>query len=300
MSTTSELDVVMLGLKGTGKTYFLTALDVVLDDHSDPDRLEHIGMADNLSYLQPLREQWLRGDELGRTSLQTQQGHQFILRHAASGTRVNLYVPDLAGETFERYFDTRTFPEEFCATLKSSSGLLLFLHSESEGRPELLEAPSLMDEQAASNTSPTSSTGSNVPPWSMEQASRQCKVVDLLQFVEEVGSVKPVKVAVILSAWDVVERMRKELANDYPNDPDKLLALRWPLLNQFLATRSDLFTFRVFGVSARGGGSTREEIERIKSISNASDRVRIVDGGHSSNDLSRPIRWILGLLNDHG
>jgi hypothetical protein len=130
----------------------------------------------------------------------------------------------------------------------------------------------------------------------------QVKLVDLLQFIAEGGSKeKPIRIAVILSAWDLVEKAQRigpGAATELPKHPVKFLAHCWPLLHQFLDSNEDIFCSRIFGVSARGGGNTESEIARLTSINQPSERVILVDDDHHSTDLTRPVRWLLGLV-DH-
>ena len=132
------------------------------------------------------------------------------------------------------------------------------------------------------------------PDWSTEEASKQVKLVDLLQFVAELRE-RPLRIAVAISAWDLVEQTAERHT---PKDPSLFLSKEWPLLAQYLEGNSDAFPFRVFGVSARGGGTTAEEIERLTKLVHPRDRVILVDGNHRSNDLTRPVRWLLGLLEN--
>ena len=129
----------------------------------------------------------------------------------------------------------------------------------------------------------------------------QVKLVDLLQFVAESGErAQPIRIAVILSAWDLVEKAQRigpGMAKELPKNPTRFLAHCWPLLHQFLESNEDVFCHRVFGVSARGGGNSPDEIERLTSIDQPSDRVILVDDEHRSKDLTRPIRWLLGLMH---
>jgi hypothetical protein len=112
----------------------------------------------------------------------------------------------------------------------------------------------------------------------------------------------PLKIAVIISAWDLVEKapsLGKFMATEIPKDPQRFLSRHWPLLDQFLQSQSSIFHFRVFGVSARGGGNAPDEIERMTNLDRPRDRILVVDGMHRSNDLTRPVRWLLGLLKDN-
>ena len=87
MSTSSESAILLVGLSGSGKTHFLVGLDVILDNQNDPNGLVHSDHADDRAYIQPLREQWLRGEELDHTSRQAPPPpHQLLVYHPALTT----------------------------------------------------------------------------------------------------------------------------------------------------------------------------------------------------------------------
>lgn len=292
MNISPESGILLVGLTGTGKTNFLVGLDVVLDNQIDPHGLKHSDHAADRAYVQPLREQWLRGEELQHTSRQaTPTPHQLLVLHPASGTQATFHIPDLAGETFDEQFVTRSIPREIGLRVQKANGLILFLHCFHSADHQLLERPLLMD--AKPTTEAPATTTTRVPDWSTEDASKQVKLVDLLQFVAELRE-RPLRIAVAISAWDLVEQTPDRHT---PKDPSLFLTKEWPLLAQYLDSNCDAFPFRVFGISARGGGTTPEEIERLTNIVHARDRVILVDGNHRSNDLTRPVRWLLGLLD---
>ncbi len=300
MNSSPDSTLVLLGLTGTGKTNFLVALDVVLDHQNDPDGLVHSDLAADRAYLQPLKEQWLRGEVFKRTNRQQPPPpHQLLVRHPASGTSVGFYLPDLAGETFDAQFVTRCIPLDSCNRLQQAAGLLLFVHCDHNADHALLEHPSFIDV----NPVPGQPVSSKIEPtseWRLEDASEQAKLVDLLQFIAETDPrQQPLRVAVMISAWDLVEnapQLGPRSASETPKNPELFLARRWPLLDQFLHSHTETFRFRVFGVSARGGGNTEQDIVRLTNFVHPSDRVILVDGTHRSSDLTRPVRWLLGLL----
>ena len=301
MSILPDATLLLVGLTGTGKTNFLVALDVALDTQTDPDSLVHSEPASDRAYLQPLREQWLRGEVFKRTNRQPPPPHQLLVRHPASSTSVGFAIPDLAGETFDAHFVTRSIPQDSWERIKRAAGILLFVHCDHNADHAILEHPGLMD------PSPSLETGVPVPQadpsteWRPEDACQQVKLVDLLQFMAEAAPrTQPLRVAVMISAWDLLDnapRIGPRAAAAAPNDPQQFLTRRWPLLHQFLHSHPATFPFRVFGVSARGGGDTPEEIARLTSFDRPSERVLLVDGAHRSSDLTRPVRWLLGLLD---
>lgn len=292
MITPNESSLLLVGLAGTGKTNFLVGLDVVLESRTDPNGLVHSEHAPDRAYIRPLREQWHKGEELDRTMRHgTPPPHQLLVHHPATGIHATFHIPDLAGETFDAQFATRSFSKEFGERVKVATGLILFLHCGHQADHELLEHPLFTDQEP---TPGAASTGpAKTDDWTIEQASKQVKLVDLLQFIAELRG-HPLRVAVAVSAWDRVEKVAAGLL---PKEPSLFLTKQWPLLGQFLVCNSDAFPFRSFGVSARGGGTTPEEIERLTNIVHARDRVILVDGNHRSNDLTRPVRWLLGLLD---
>jgi hypothetical protein len=298
MTATPESAILLVGLSGTGKTNFLVGLDIILEELTDPNGLVHSDHAPDRAYLQPLRTQWLQGKELDHTSRQMPPSpHQLLVVHPASGTRATFHIPDLAGETFAAHFATRAFPNEFGKRIQQASGLILFLHPDHEANHTVHKHPTFID-----STSADVAEGNVAPPpnqasdWQIEDACGQVKLVDLLQFIAEIRRCEsPIRVAVAISAWDLVEKAPKGLEAEMPKEPTRFLSTRWPLLAQFLHANEDAFPFHVFGVSARGGGATPEEIARLTNIVHPPNRIIVVDGSHRSNDLTRPVRWLLGL-----
>ncbi len=158
MSAPHESEILLVGLTGTGKTNFLVGLDVVLEYQADPNGLVHSGHADDRAYLEPLRGQWLRGEELEHTSRQAPPPpHQLLVRHPASGTDATFHIPDLAGETFDAQFATRSIPREFGLRLQQAKGLILFLHCKQQAGHELLEHPTIIDVETTAETLPNPS-----------------------------------------------------------------------------------------------------------------------------------------------
>lgn len=289
----------LLGLTDSGKTNFIVALDVVLDHQTDSDGLTHSSLAADRTYLQPLKEKWLLGEVLPRTDRQPPPPpHQLHLRHPASGTTAGLHLPDLAGETFDAQFQTRSFSAEFADRVKKASGLFLFIHCGPDADHVLHEAPIFSDLLPATTTT-TPPPPEPVPAneWGLEDAARQVKLVDLLQFIDQLGlRQSPIKIAVMLSAWDLVDNAPAAAAAEIPKNPTEFLSRRWPLLDQFLRNHPHTFEMRVFGVSARGGGNEAQDIAALIAKNRPVDRITLVDGAHRSNDLTRPVRWLLGLL----
>lgn len=123
---------------------------------------------------------------------------------------------------------------------------------------------------------------------------RQVQIVDILDaFADNPIDLKPTRVAVVVSAWDLVAE---------GTTPAAWLSQRMALLDQYLKTHADEFETRIYGVSAQGGrlpkrekpdeASDRAELLKEKV---ASRRIRIVGHGAGAHDLTHPIAWLSGL-----
>ncbi len=112
------------------------------------------------------------------------------------------------------------------------------------------------------------------------------KLVELLQFALE-RTTRKVRVAVVLSAWDLVESKTSLAPHDY-------LTREMPLLGQFLDSNSDLLEHAVFGVSAQGGDITvAKEKQALLDLDDALKRIKVRHGGVRSQDITKPIAWLL-------
>jgi len=186
----------------------------------------------------------------------------------------------LKGETFQDQWSDRKWANSFRDSLKNIGGALVFVRADvAASNQELL---GLMAMSLATNA--------NRPPFDSRKASQQVQLVDVLQFIATKGQISlPLKLAVLISAWDTVEKP----ANLQPKNPDLFLTREWPLLDQYLRANPESFLSKVYGVSALGG--TEEELLEGLNKVPPQDRVKLAEGSASSRDLTRPLRWLLGL-----
>ena len=64
-------------------------------------------------------------------------------------------------------------------------------------------------------------------------------------------------------------------------------------MDQYLRANPETFETRIYGVSALGG-SEQELAAELNKLA-PQDRVELVEDAHNSRDLTRPLRWLLGL-----
>jgi hypothetical protein len=278
----------VFGIQHSGKTTFAAALWHLVDSEEIPTALikgKHIG---DFSYLQEISGSWAEGYEVERTKSQQVENIRVNLFHAASGDEMTLEFDDLSGETFEQAFATRYCPEKFVELVKSAEGMLLFL-SASRNNDDSVTILDVFDAEEDA-TQPAADPNH----WEPEKAPLQVQLVDLLQCLQRPPfEAKPMKVALVVSAWD--------LAPHGGSDAESWLKDRYPLLLQYLQSSEGVLDLRVYGVSAQGGRLSKKiagpgpDREKLLSIVPASKRIQIVGPEVAEHDITRPLLWLAGL-----
>lgn len=276
----------LVGLPATGKSTFLAALWHVVESGELPDSLCLERLEGDLEYLNSLRAEWLAYSELRRTPLGSAELTFMRLRDPRDGKVTDLYLPDMAGETFHAQWIQRRWDSGFVKTAAGAVGLLLFVH------PDHIREPTTIADVARSlppEPEEAAEEMSEVPsPWQAEDAPTQVQLVDLLQFIaRELVQTQPLRLAVVVSAWDVV-------LEQFPTtNPDRWIDQRLPLLAQFLATNPEFFETQRYGVSAQGG-DLRRDLADLVNVGIPAQRILVQHGARRSSDITAPIRWAMG------
>lgn len=282
MSIGSRL--LLVGLKGSGKTSYLAALWHLIESGEIPTTLAVTELQPDREYLNRIRDSWLRFEEVGRTSLRSQEMVSLLMRDRVSGSAIDLRVPDLSGELFRLQWATRKATEFYADLAVDTSGVLLFIHPGTMRRSRrILPGACSLEENLPSDNIETAP----VLAWTSESSPTDVQLVELLQFVEFLHApFKSLRVAVIVSAWDLVRGLLP---------PEAWLESELPLLAQFLGANADLVPYRVYGVSAQGGDLQRD-LDRLQAETRPSRRIRASEGKSEPNsDLTVPIRFLLGI-----
>ncbi|OGB06619.1 MAG: hypothetical protein A3E23_24840 [Burkholderiales bacterium RIFCSPHIGHO2_12_FULL_65_48] len=280
-------DIVVLGLPGSGKTTFLAALWHLLTSDEVETRLSLVSLqAGESAHLNEIAALWRRARVQERTLHAGDRTVTMSLRNGAA-PKFQLSFPDLAGESFQRMWETRECAPEVAASLRSAN-VLLFIHADKIKAPGWI-ADDAEDAEAA-----------GLPPepgkpvsWNARMAPTQVKLVDLLQSLQapplETGARS---VAIVLSAWDK--------AAGAGMLPDEYLTAHLPLLRQYLSHGlNKAWTVRVFGISAQGGvydeagKPSKDEAQRIREMDVPSQRIAVVSAEGQSHDLTEPLQWFL-------
>lgn len=278
MNAATEL--LFLGLPETGKTSYFVALDEVLQRQTEEHGLVSAGFTTNRSYIEKAKKSWRAGKAVERTSLtMMDEPVELLVRHQKSNTTARLIAPDVNGEFFDDQWVDRKWPVSYRTRLTSVEGVFLFIHAAQSARNDEM--------RGAWSNIPTDASPTNPKPWNPRSAAKQMKLVDLLQFICERGQIRrPISIALMVSAWDVIEPRSKP-----KRLPDEFFRSEWSLLQQYLQANPEIFRFRTYGVSARGGDDAAQaELVRLS----PHERVWLKDGAEVTKDLTRPLRWLLG------
>ena len=276
----------LVGLPASGKTTFIAALWHVIASQDVEGALGLEVLDAPVDHLNALRGRWLRFEETSRTSISAEEISTIKIGVSDGSSATEIVIPDLAGESIQRGLIERQWAAGFARLVRDSTGVLLFIHPE-----KLSESWSIGDaiEIAGEEERPYLASGpseeSAATDWSPDAIETQVMLVDLLQLLCCHIEKERFRLAVIVSAWDLV--VSQEL-------PLEWLAKELPLLDQFLTNSHSRLDSRVYGVSAQGGELPRD-FDSLSAYEKASDRIQVVLDGLPSHDITAPIRWALNV-----
>lgn len=309
----TENSHMIIGLPRSGKTTFLAALWHLVTAGQVPTKLTLDRLGDDSEHLNAIAEKWRRGEEILHTSLQNEKSVVIHLKESDTNRSVTLEFPDLDGETFNRQVEKRLCRQSYIDSIDSENGILLiitanrkienpslvslartFTDESNAERSGILENGNRETENSEVNRNVQEKVISNPPEkgatslqdWSSKEIPEQDRIFELLQFLLKPPFKKcQRRVAVVISAWDVLEPQGLE--------PHSWLKKNLPLVHQSLICNSDSFEFRTYGVSAQGDEYTDEGKKRLLGMK-ASERIICVGPDVLEHDLTSPILWLMG------
>jgi hypothetical protein len=284
----------LIGLPGAGKTTYLAALWHVVSSSEITGSMQLVRMHGDQAHLNHISQLWADTQELLRTTVAAEQYTSMILTDPMKGDSTEIVFPDLSGESFRSQWTDRQISAEQAELLQQAAGGLFLVHPETISEPHLITniAPIVEGLRPSPDSvgAPPSSRGEadtgclTTPEWDPEDAPTQTQLVDLLQFVASLNTKRPIRIAVIISAWDLVKERES---------PEKWLRKRLPLLWQYLASNTESFAAAFYGVSAQGGSLA--EAGELQKKQHPSDRIRVVENDLSeSHDITLPVKWVMG------
>jgi hypothetical protein len=275
---TEASKVAFVGLPNTGKTTYLAALWNALQESAGEHSLRLAKFPQNAAYLKTIHERWLRGESVGHTP--RDGGEHVRLDVELNQRSLELEVPDLSGESFEDMVVRRQTDKVVDALLTSATGILVFAHPD-DLRPRVTIAQArkmgVVHDPAVEVKRPRQMDRLKLPT--------ELHIVDLLQAIRircrEVGIQEHLRVALVLSAWDLLRN--EGLA------PSQWVQIRMPMLHAYLMSAAT--GARVFGVSAQGGPVGAGMAEQ-----DPATKARVVEpDGNEHGDIARPIVWAANL-----
>jgi hypothetical protein len=301
----SETRILVSGLPGTGKTTFIAALWCYVKSDATEKSLTVNSLAGvEHEYLNSIANDWMEYKIPGR-SLQNTHFEKVILplKRVSDSQAVTLEIPDIAGEKFRDHFDMREWSFEFDSLLHDVTGILVFVNPlAANNQPKFIadaiESEALFEENAMNADPPITQGGSakkeasEVPPkptltnWDIKFVPNQVKIVEGLQFLHHHKTLqKPLKLSIIISAWDAVPGA-EEL------EPEQWLENNLPMLSQYLQCNVDKFTSCFFGVSAQGCDYEKDAEVDALIEKPLHDRVKIKQGKNTDTDITQTIIWM--------
>ncbi len=287
----------LVGLPRSGKTTFIGALWTLLNAPGAGTALALHRLAGNRERLELLAERWCSGVEAKRTEMQEEGWVDLHLRAVAGAEEeVTLSLPDLSGERFQGQWKDRLATAEYLEAAATCDGVLLFVHPReivsprnlSELNAEARELQALLAGGIVHSEEAGKPGATVVPPaaevvYDAELAPTQLKLVDLLQILTAAAGRRRLRLGVVVSAWDLVEKA-------LPWTPEEYLKATMPLLHQYLCANKDAFDSRVFGASCEG--MDRDADGFAASVGRApAERIKVVGPALATHDLTELLRW---------
>lgn len=284
MTAARHREQLLLGLPSSGKTTFVAAFWHVIQAKEIETVLELAALEGDRAQLNRISEQWANGERLDRTTLTAENFFAMRLVDRAGGEPVTLVLPDMSGESFAAHWRDRQWPTDYGERVSRCAGAMLVIHPEQVRDPMRIDHADPLAEELGAEAEAAAPADETVP-WSPDIAATQAQLVELLQLHREHAQTSQLRVAVVISAWDLI-------ASTCARGDDWCRA-RLPLLHQFLDSNPEDFEKRYFGVSAQGGDLTRDRT-RLQALHAPSHRIQVIGAGEPTHDLTSIVHWSMG------
>jgi hypothetical protein len=278
----SQTGLLFLGLPKSGKSTYLGALAAVVENPNYKGVFSFSGYPEERHLLESLIECWLQCCTVERTKGQDPFPNTLHLRDSTSNVNVTLNIPDLSGEIYDRQCERRNCSSDYVELARATNFVMLFCHAGRNYRNDPIPHVDIENEKEIEELE---------VKWKPSNVSLGAKLVDLLQMLLTLrDGTEKLRVAVVISAWDMVEEIRAY----NPQNPKDFLTRNVALLDQYLESQKDEIDFEIFGVSAQGG-SYEEAGSKARLLAlNPLERILIAQGDATSKDIALPIKWLIG------
>lgn len=278
------MNVLMVGLSGTGKTTFLAQLYGRMRAGEGSLRLREA--PGDISSIRDAYDRLAKGLAVEHTTSAASALPLALPAETPDGGTVDISMPDYAGESLDRLIAVRRSFDGWADLLKSARAWLLFVRLERFPElPELLSksAGELIEERRHGSRAQSSAAARWASPSDLPL---DMKLVELLQVLlhERVGRPRSngnmPSLTVLLSCWDELDAPESE-------PPAEQARARIPLLYHYVTSTWPMSNLRFLGVSAQGQqlSSDRADSDYAEETPVAHGYLVDVDGSRTS-DLS--------------
>lgn len=281
----SSPEILVLGGSGAGKTHYAgQLLGRLRHDRQGKLKLKPGGVED-LSKLEEVLSCLDEGRAAGHTPAETWTGVRCELEKK-DGTSALLEWPEYAGERLFSIIERRILPSEWRASVKKSSGWILFI------RPSTLRVyEDLLERPMGVPTQFKQSGSSSVDCKGWDDNARYVELLQMLIFAASRSTFKPIpepRLAVVLSCWDEFEA---------PGTPEQTLAGRLPLVDAFIRSTWHDKAWSVWGLSSLGRALSQDTQDPEFAQQGPEHFGYVIPPGSTTQnpDLTAPVAWLLGV-----
>ena len=298
MSTHRVTKNLLVGLPESGKSTFIAALWEVIRSFVVPGALHFVSLDGDDEYLNQIHQAWLRGEPMERTKVKSAIPVSIKLRNTTSKNEevTELILPDLDGELIKRQWTRGEITLDYDTHLQEAAGVLFFVSARNLREGNILDPANeeladvigkAREERDNNETAPKKKV--EPLPFDPEKVPTQTMLIQLLQFILRRSQIrKRWRIALIISAWDVVEEGR------VTHSPEHWLREKLPLLSQFLQANVEHFECQIYGISAQGGELKDEgKKKELARFARHSERIIVIDGSKRNHDITAPIKWLM-------
>lgn len=274
-----KTNVIFCGLPSSGKTTFLGALSYLASNNEVEKDLNLIAIPKERHFFNRLATTWVNCDPMSRTLISSTDKIEMTLEKNDQSYVIEM--PDLSGETWRELWTEHTLDLELHPYLKNTNGIIFFIHADSliipmsiKDEQDIIRCESIMDTDTCQSWNPSKHTPT------------QSIVVDILRKISVNIERSSVKLAIVLSAWDMLP---------HNTSPIDFMDTELPLLSQYLNNKFDYEQVEIFGVSAQGGNLENEdEVDRLLDEDEPSKRILVTKNGKDySQDLTQILSWLI-------
>ncbi len=287
-----ERQFTVIGSAESGKTTYFAALYYLLKN-ADSQYAFRLNLKHEIldrTYLNEISQKWAELEEIDHTVTGFWGKLELPLTDKDDNNPFVVFIPDLAGEFFNKTLESRTWEKAFADQLSQSYGILLFINVLDYRHVVALSGKPQRDPKKVQ-----ARNESQIVLWEPDIQKLPSDVVytDLIQQVYYQNQSQRYYLSIILSAWDVIVNAPSKREQAFYNHPEQYFRERFPMLSQFLESHSTTFHMKVFGVSAYGCDPTRAEQRQQLEDVEPFERVKVVGPDGPSHDITLPLLHLL-------